>query len=97
MIMSDIVTHHFFDVNGNPAGGTTFGRGFAIGWQNGPLGRGVDRKESNGAFVEDVIEAAADRLAYYQGSTFASDHNARALDALRMALKALNVRNHCRA
>lgn len=32
---------HFQDPNGNPAGGTTFGNGFAIGWQNGPLGRHV--------------------------------------------------------
>jgi hypothetical protein len=90
MIM--IVTHYFCDADGNPAGGTTYGRGFTIGWQNGPLGRGAERKEPNGAFVEDVIEAAADRLAYYQGTKFASDHNARALDALRSALTALNER-----
>ncbi len=32
---------HFQDPAGNPAGGTSFGNGFAIGWQNGPLGRHV--------------------------------------------------------
>jgi hypothetical protein len=29
----------FSDADGNPVGGSTFGSGFAIAWQNGPLGR----------------------------------------------------------
>ena len=49
---------HWSDKDGNPAGGVSSGRGFAISWQNGPLGRGVERREPNGAFVEDVIAAA---------------------------------------
>ena len=48
---STVTSNHFSDGNGNPAGGTTYGNGFAIGWQNGPLGRGPDRIEPNGAFV----------------------------------------------
>ena len=87
-----IHSEHFNDANGNPAGGTTFGRGFAIGWQNGPLGRGADRKEPNGAFVEDIIKAAIDRIDYYQASQFASDYNARARDHLALALAALEER-----
>ena len=87
-----IHSEHWNDTNGNPAGGTTFGRGFAIGWQNGPLGRGDDRKEPNGAFVEDIIAAAADRLQYYQDSRFASKHNAMALLHLDEALRALSAR-----
>lgn len=85
-------SQHWNDSNGMPAGGTTYGRGFAIGWQNGPLGRGDDRKEPNGAFVEDIIAAAIDRLTYYQRSQFASDYNARALRGLEEALFALNER-----
>lgn len=82
---SGINATHFDDADGNPAGGTTFGRGFAIGWQNGPLGRGEDRKDPNGAFVEDVIAAAKDRLEYYQGSQFNCEQNAVALRHLDAA------------
>ena len=103
-----IKAEHWNDANGNPEGGTTFGNGFAIGWQHGPLGRhtadcGTDRAEfkcspdcsrhdPNGAFVEDVIEAAADRIRYYQSSKFASDYNANALFHLENALSALYQR-----
>lgn len=83
---------HWNDANGAPAGGATYGRGFAISWQNGPLGRGADRKEPNGAFVEHIIEAALDRLEYYQNSPFASDYNRRAITGLQDALRALNER-----
>jgi hypothetical protein len=83
---------HWDDASGNPAGGTTFGGGFAIGWQNGPLGRGSERREPNGAFVEDVIWAAADRLRYYQAGHFACDRNARALEHLEAALAELEAR-----
>jgi hypothetical protein len=89
---SKINSIHFNDENDNPAGGTTFGNGFAIGWQNGPLGRGDDRKEPNGAFVEDIIEAAADRIRYYQESKFACERNANALNHLESALEELHAR-----
>lgn len=85
-------SEHWNDANGNPAGGTTFGRGFAIGWQNGPLGRGEERREPNGAFVEDVIDACADRIRYYQNSRFACDRNAKALEHLEAALTELDAR-----
>lgn len=90
--MQRFTSDHFNDSDGNPAGGTTFGQGFAIGWQNGPLGRGEERREPNGAFVEDVIKAAIDRLDYYQSSKFKSDFNARALECLNEAVRALNER-----
>lgn len=80
-------SNHFTDANGNPAGGTTYGPGFAIGWQNGPLGRGESREEPNGCFVETVIMAAVDRLEFYQSSKFNCDENARALFHLKAALQ----------
>ena len=83
---------HWNDEGVNPAGGTTYGVGFAIGWQNGPLGRGEERKEPNGAFVEDIIDAAAGRIRYYQASRFACESNAKALEHLEAALEALNSR-----
>ena len=87
-----VTANHFSDADGNPAGGTTFGQGFSIGWQNGPLGRGEDRKEPNGAFVEDVIAAAIDRLGFYQESKFACAANARAIEHLNLALAILQAR-----
>ena len=46
------ICENYFDANGMPEGGAAFGPGFAISWQRGPLGTGVDRKDPNGAFVD---------------------------------------------
>lgn len=76
-----------------PEGGQTFGPGFVIAWQRGPM---VDaqgnRKTQNGAFVEDIIKAAVDRLEYYQGTKFAGTYNSQALLLLNQALDVLNQR-----
>lgn len=107
-------SEHWNDTAGNPSGGSSFGNGFAISWQNGPLGRhvpGMDgccvqgrprkgpgckpectRKAPNGAFVEDVIAAAKDRIEYYQDSRFASAANAEAINHLEKALAVLHAR-----
>lgn len=55
---------HWVDANENPAGGYSSGCGYLISWQNGPLGKigSPARKEPNGAFVEDIIDAVASRL-----------------------------------
>jgi hypothetical protein len=89
---SGFKSHQFSDQNDNPAGGHTFGNGFAVAWQNGPLGRGEERKEPNGAFVEDIIAAAKDRLEFYQRSRFACDANAQAIAHLEQALEILESR-----
>lgn len=81
-----LVSNHFSDSNGAPAGGTTYATGLCISWQNGPLAIDGIRKEPNGCFVETVIRAAVDRLEYYQSSRFASDYNARAILHLEAAL-----------
>lgn len=83
---------HWLDENGRPAGGVTSGRGFTISWQNGPLGTGDDRREPNGAFVEDVIAAVISRIECYQRSEFANDYNAAALVSLRDAAMHLDRR-----
>lgn len=63
-----ITSTHFYDANGNPAGGHTSFTGCEIEWQNGPLANpDGSRKDPNGAFVEGAIAAAIDRLRYYQG------------------------------
>jgi len=80
------------DENGNPAGGMVGGVGLQINWQNGPLGRGEDRKEPSGAFVETVIAAALQRIQYYQKSRFGCHENAMAITKLEEALHWLNAR-----
>ena len=80
------------DADGNPAGGSVSGTGINIEWQNGPLGRGEDRIEPNGAFVEGVIAAAIQRIAYYQATKFSCRENAIALTHLETALLWLNKR-----
>ena len=87
------------DRGGNPAGGSVDGVGLSIQWQNGPLGRGEDREEPNGAFVETVIAAAKQRIEYYQSENhgkFACRENALAITKLDEALHWLNHRTAAR-
>lgn len=83
---------HFIDAGGMPLGGCSSGVGVCVSWQHGPLGRGTDRVEPNGAFVETVIAIARDRLNYYQSSRFECDANAKAIVHLSAALEELNAR-----
>ena len=85
------------DENGNPTGGVVVGTGVTIAWQDGPLGRpgAEDRKEPNGAFVEDVIDAAKQRLEFFEnasGGRFACEENADAIALLEQALMRLDDR-----
>jgi len=80
------------DDNDNPTGGTVQGTGMDISWQNGPLGRGEDRIEPNGAFVETVIAAVVQRIQYFQGSRFECRENALAITKLEEALHWLHSR-----
>jgi len=91
-MLQEIVGKHEADENGMPAGGTTTGLGIAISWQNGPLGRGPNRKEPNGAFVEGVIAAAVDRLQYYNSTKFKCRENSIAITKLEEALQWLHWR-----
>lgn len=82
------------DDDGNPAGGSVRGTGFSIDWQNGPLGRvGTgDRAEPNGAFVEDVIAAALQRIQHYQAGKFSCRENSIAITKIEEALMWLDAR-----
>jgi hypothetical protein len=82
------------DKDHNPTGGTVTSTGLKIEWQNGPRGQeGTDElAEPNGAFVEDVIYAAMQRLAFFQSSKYACQENAVAVGHLRLALDTLESR-----
>ena len=89
---------HWLDADGNPAGGVSTGRGFTISWQNGPLGKigTLGRREPNGGFVEDVIQAVIGRIEFYQQSRFACQANEDAINSLRDAARALDMRTRDR-
>lgn len=89
----ELVEEYQSDATGMPTGGHTTGMGIDIRWQNGPLGRGAERKDPNGAFVEGVIQAAIGRLKYFQGSRFACEENATAITKLEGALYWLEARS----
>jgi hypothetical protein len=84
------------DGDGNPAGGEVQAVGLTIHWQNGPLGRGEDRLEPNGAFVETVIAAALQRIEFYNEGQFRCRENSLAITKLEEALHWLNARTQRR-
>lgn len=86
----------FTDKNGYPDGGVTTARGLLINWQRGPLVVDGIRVGPNGAFVEDVISAAIDRLSYFQSSKFQCSENLVAVTHLTAALRALQERTAAR-
>lgn len=88
-------TYHWEDNSGNPAGGLAVGPGLTICWQDGPIpriGNPPVKGSPNGAFVEDAIEAAIDRLEYFQRTKFAHQNNAESIQHLKFALDALSGR-----
>lgn len=87
-----IKSEHWSDQDGNPAGGCTYGVGFSISWQNGPLGRGEERKEPNGAFVGDVLDAVRNRLEFYQSGKFNCEQNRLVLSHINQAMVTLQHR-----
>jgi hypothetical protein len=88
----EFFSEHWVDPNQNPAGGVSTGMGFNISWQNGPLGRGKERRIPNGTFVEKIIYAAIDRIQFYQRSKFKCEDNEDAIMHLQDALLALETR-----
>lgn len=91
-MMDKFKAENYTDEQGNPAGGLVTGTGLGITWQNGPLGRGEDRQEPNGAFVETVIAAALQRIEFYNEGKFRCRENSLAITKLEEALHWLNHR-----
>lgn len=95
-MMGEYKAVNTLDANGNPTGGNVRGVGLNIDWQDGPLGRGEDRQEPNGAFTETVIAAVVQRIEFFQQSKFRSRENAIAITKLEEALHWLNARTQRR-
>lgn len=91
-----ISVENTLDADSNPTGGHVKGVGIQIEWQNGPLGRGDDRKEPNGAFVEDVIVAAIQRIQFYNDGKYRCRENSLAITHLEEAVHWLEARTRDR-
>ena len=81
------------DDDGNPTGGTVEGVGLKVEWQSGPLGR--PPTAPSGAFVDDLLVAAKQRLEFYQkasGGKFSCRENAVAITKIEEALHWLYFR-----
>lgn len=90
---NQIASRNYADDNGNPAGGYCSGVGMCIHWQDGPRGVfGGEPNPANGAFVEDAILAAVQRLEFFERSQYAHPANAEAIRHCRAAIKALHDR-----
>ena len=75
-----------FDGSDNPAGGWVQGKGLEIHWEDGPLGRGDERREPSGASVEAVVMAVIERMEFYQSSRLRCPENARTITRLQEAV-----------
>lgn len=89
------VNQHWLDADGNPSGGTVITTGVRIYWQNGPLGRGANRRQPNGAGVCDVLKLARDRLEFLNTASenrFYALENVEAIQSINRALSRLEAR-----
>lgn len=91
------------DINENPTGGEVFLQAkkgdveqpcLIVKWQDGPRGQGEGQPlaDPNGAFVEDVLWAALQRLEFFQDSKYRDRGNALAITHIEGALQALKDR-----
>ncbi len=95
LVKSEFVT----DESGNPTGGYTFldveGQGadaLVVLWQDGV----IEGEGQNGAFVEDVLEAARQRLLFFNGTKFRCRENSLAITKIEEALQWLDWRTRQR-
>lgn len=90
------------DADGKPAGGSVvfnfrFSMNDKVHWQEGPLVVDGVPRQRNGAFVEDFIYAAKQRLEFFERVGFECDENKEAIAHLAAALQALADRQARRA
>jgi hypothetical protein len=88
-----VTARNYTEENGDPAGGYAHGVGMSIAWQDGPRGKvGGELGPATGAFVEDALVAAKQRLQFFQGSKYAHPANAAAIVLIDQAIGALHER-----
>jgi hypothetical protein len=86
------LTQNWSEPDGSHDGGVSYGDGFCISWQRGPL----SEAGRNGAFLIEVLEACRDQLAYFDSGKYACTENAAALEHLTQAIQLLEQRRQRR-
>ena len=84
-------SRHWLDQNGNPGGGCYAVPGLTVLFQDGP----IKEQGVNGAQVEDLLQAARERLEFLNGANngkFSCNYNAAAIAAIRQAEEMLLLR-----
>ena len=97
-----VVSNFSVDRGGNPTGGTTFmvasgqrdsdHSALHVNWQDGMVGP----DGQNGAFIEDVLEAARQRLQFFNTTEFRCRENSIAITKIEEALQWLDWRTRAR-
>ena len=97
---NELEVENWNDLSKNPTGGEVSGVGIEIKWQDGPLKFDCDKREylekPNGAFVEDIILLAINRLEFFNSSSFSCRENSYAHTHLEEALMWLQKRHEDR-
>lgn len=108
-INPNLVGTNNVDADGNPTGGSVSMKvpveaGYQANclqvlWQDGPRGTNANGElaEPNGAFVEDVMWVALQRLEFFQDSKYKSEANQVAIHHIAAAIESLNQRSKERA
>lgn len=103
-INSKLVAKNKVDEDGNPTGGEVRLEieghpELLVKWQDGPRGTGMENadgspilKPANGAFVEDVLWAALQRLEFFNAGKYRDRANSMAITHIEQALQALKDR-----
>ena len=91
--LNECVNGNWTADDGAHDGGVSYGHGFCISWQRGPL----NEAGRNGAFLIEVLEACLSQVVYFQSSKYACDENALAIEKLDEAIDALRSRRSRRA
>lgn len=97
---NNLACRNYRDDKGNPASGYVHGPGLCVVFQDGPRGKlddGVTLAPANGAFVEDLLVAALQRLSHFQGTQYKCDENERAIEKIAEAIAILHDRAKGRA
>lgn len=76
------------EATGNHDGGVSYGPGYCLSWQRGPL----NEADRNGAGLIEVLDACRHQLEYFQNGKFSCEENRLALEKLDEAIAHLESR-----
>jgi len=88
-IRDEVISFTEHNLEGAVTGGSVTATGLQIRWQDGPLSEGT---APNGAFLENVIQAAIERVEAYQATDLRCRENALVITHLQEAQHWLNHR-----